>query len=307
MQKLQDEDVSSFKGYLRITPTMFDDILQRLAPRIQKRDTRLRNAIPAGLKLALTLKYMATGDWYASLAFDFRVSQQSVCNFIPEVCTALLGEYKNECLAIPTTPEEWHQVAAEFERRWNMPHTLGALDGKHVAIKTPAGSGSLYHSYKGYFSIVLLALVDANYKFIWCDLGGLGFMSDCQIFNDSELKECMDDNSIGFPPPSPITNDDRNMPYFIVANDAFPMRTNLMKPYRRHNLSHSQVFNYRLSRARRIVENAFVILSTRWQCLANTMLQCPAIVRQIVSACECMQNLRNLAECCQIMPDVFPE
>ena len=78
------------KGYLRITPTMFDDILQRLAPRIQKRDTRFHNAIPSGLKLALTLRYMATGDCYASLAFDFRVGQQSVCNFVPEVCTALL-------------------------------------------------------------------------------------------------------------------------------------------------------------------------------------------------------------------------
>ena len=200
---------------------MFNDILQRLAPRIQKRDTRFCNAIPAGLKLALTLRYMATGDCYASLACDFCVGQQSVCNFDPEVCTTLLDEYKNKCLAIPTTPEEWHQIAAEFERRWTMPHTLGALDCKHVAIKKPAGSGSLYHDYKGYFSIVLLALVHANYKFICCDLGGLGFMSDCKIFNDSELKECMDDNSISFPPPSPITNDDRNMPYLniIVADD----------------------------------------------------------------------------------------
>ena len=89
MQELQDEDVSSFKGYLRITPTMFDDILQRHAPRIKKRDTRF-HIIQAGLKLALTLRYMATGDCYASLAFDFRVGQQSVCNFVLEVCTTLL-------------------------------------------------------------------------------------------------------------------------------------------------------------------------------------------------------------------------
>lgn len=189
---------------------MFDDILQRVTPRIQKKDTRFRDALPAGLKLAKTLRYMASGDTYVSLAYDFRVASESVCHFVPEVCTALLQVYKDEVLAIPNTPDAWREVAAQFERRWNMPHTLGALDGKHVEIKKPPGSGSLYHNYKGFFSIVLLALVDANYKFIWCDIGGMGFMSDCQIFNDSELKECMDDNSIGFPPPSPITNDDRD-------------------------------------------------------------------------------------------------
>ena len=70
-----------------------------------------------------------------------------------------------------------------------------------------------------------MVLVDANYKFMtW------GYMSDCQIFNNSKLKQCMYDNSISFPQILPFTNDDRGMPYFIVGDDAFPIMTNLMKP-----------------------------------------------------------------------------
>ena len=90
---------------MRITRTIFYDILQRLSPRIQKKDTRFRNAIPAGLKLAMTLRYMISGDTYASLAYDLRVAVESVCHFIPEDSIALLQEFKDEVLAIPKTPK----------------------------------------------------------------------------------------------------------------------------------------------------------------------------------------------------------
>ena len=103
MQELRNEDVSSFKRYLRITPTMFDDKLQRLTPHIQKQDTRFRNALPVGLKLAMTLRYMATGDSYVSLAFDFRVAAESLGKFLQEVCNVLLDEYKGEVMDIPNT------------------------------------------------------------------------------------------------------------------------------------------------------------------------------------------------------------
>ena len=99
--------ITSFKRYLRITPTMFGDILTPLTPRSVKKDSRFRNALPAGLKIAVTLRYIASGDTYASLAFDFRVASESVCHFVPEVCTALLQDYKDEVLAIPNIHKAW--------------------------------------------------------------------------------------------------------------------------------------------------------------------------------------------------------
>lgn len=105
MQELRDEDVGSFKRYLRITPAMFDEILQRVTPRIQMQNTKFRGAFPAGLKLAVTLRYMATGETYASIAYDFRTASEGICNFIPEVCGALSDEYEEEVLGCPLTPD----------------------------------------------------------------------------------------------------------------------------------------------------------------------------------------------------------
>ena len=81
----------------------------------------------------------------------------------------------------------------------------GALDGKHVALKKPKTSGALYHNYKGFFSIVMLALVDGQYKFRWVDAGTDGSCSDAQIFNACQLKRRIEDGRIGFPDPAPIT------------------------------------------------------------------------------------------------------
>lgn len=205
------------------------------------------------------------------------------------------NEYKHEAISCPTTQDEWRVIFEDFQRRWNVPHACGALDGKHVAIRCPSKTGSLFHNYKGFFSVVLRALVDAEYKFLWIDIGGFGSMSDAQICNDSKLKDCLEDGTIGFPNSDPMPNDSQNMPYFILSDDAFGLRTYFMKPYSQRGLIHEQLItNYRISRARRVIENAFGILAQKWQLLLTTMMQQPDIVRLIVESCVCLNNMMRV-------------
>jgi len=79
---------------------------------------------------------------------------------------------------LPLTAEEWLKCSENFYKQWNFPHCVGALDGKHLVMQAPANSGSYYYNYKGTFSIVLLAVVDAEYKFLYVDVGCNGRVSD---------------------------------------------------------------------------------------------------------------------------------
>ncbi len=293
--ELRNEDTASFINFMRMPPEMFDEILARVGPRITKQHTRYREPIEPGLKLALTLRHLASGSKYASMKFGWRVPHNTQSLIVREVCKAIIDEYRDEVMTCPTTPEGWRVIADQFLERWNFPHTCGALDGKHIACRCPPQSGSLYYNYKGFYSIVLMALVDADYKFIWADLGGMGSASDAQIYNNSELKEGTEGGTIGFPDPEPFPNCEKAVPYFLIGDDAFALRPTMMKPYSTRGMTnHERIFNYRLSRARRVVENAFGILANRFQVLLTTMQHHPSTVKLIVFTCMVLHNLMRI-------------
>ena len=161
----------------------------------------------------------------------------------------------------PTNPEDWKKIEEIFRNIWNVPHAVSALNEKHIAVKKSKKSGSEYFNYKGYFSLVLLALVNANYKFQWVNLGASGSSSDAQIFNRSKLKRRIENVTLGLPPPEPLGPGGPNLHYFLLGDDAFALMPWLVKPYSRRQLTREvRIVNYRISRGRKVVENSFGIL-----------------------------------------------
>ena len=136
------------------------------------------------------------------------------------------------------------------------PHAVSALDGKDIAIKKPKKSGNEYFNYKGYFSEVLSALVDADFKFLWVNMGASGSSSDAQIFNRGKLKRRIENGTLGLPPPEPLGpgGGGANLHYFLLGDDTFALVPWLVKPYSRQQLTREErIANYRISSGRRVV------------------------------------------------------
>nr|CAI5835972.1 unnamed protein product [Callosobruchus analis] len=211
--------------------------------------------------------------------YNTRIHESIISKFVPEVCTAIYKHLKGKYLRTPRTAEEWLKVAEDYEEKWNFPHCIGALDGRHITFSAPISSGSFYHNYKGTDSIGLLGLVDAHYRFIYINVGVNGRVSDGGVFNATGLsKKCE------------MVGRTTKAPYVIVADEAFPLLANLLKPYPQRMLSYeNRIFNYRLCRARRLVECGFGILANRWRVLLNKIHLGPEKVELITLMCSFTQ------------------
>ena len=101
----------------------------------------------------------------------------------------------------------------------------------------------------------------------------------------STLFKAIDANLCNLPPPRSLAGYENILPHVIVADAAFPLTEYIMKPYAQRLLTkESCIFNYRLSRARRIVENAFGILTNRFRIFLSPMLLSPENVEKITLA-----------------------
>ena len=129
------------------------------------------------ISLFFFYRFLATGASQKHLSFSFRLGHTTVGKILRETLP-MLWKYLLPITLPPPSTEMWQKIAADFSSVWQLPNCIGALDGKHVKIRAPANSGSEFYNYKGYFSIILLAVYDAKYRLILIDIGASGRHSD---------------------------------------------------------------------------------------------------------------------------------
>ena len=147
----------------------FDSVSDMVPCRFLIKSGHLQKRINT-LWIIFTFSYLASGDSINGLATRFRLGNSTVQEIIKNTCDAIWEELAPTELK-PPTAEDWQRIESRFAQRWNFPNCVGALDGKHIVIQAPNNSGSMFYNYKGTFSVMLMALVDADYKFTYVDIG----------------------------------------------------------------------------------------------------------------------------------------
>lgn len=165
------------------------------------------------------------------------------------------------------------------------------LLGKHVTINHPREHGSLYFNYQKTHSIVLMAITDADYKFVYVDVGCNGRMSDGGVWKRSDLGVALETGTVELPEQRNLPLSETPCKYFFVADDAFSLKEYIMKPYSGRGLGEEEgICNYRISRGRRVVENSFGILCKRFPIFYKPLPVKPEKATHVVLAAVALHN-----------------
>ncbi|XP_055708647.1 uncharacterized protein LOC129804905 [Phlebotomus papatasi] len=276
-----------FKLFTRMSIKQFDFLSKKIRSRIAKSESH-RVPIPPDARLMITLRYLATGDSFPTLSNEYLTGISTISGIVNEVCEAIWEVFAPKYIF---WPKDLDNIAEKFEVLHKFPHCCGAVDGKHVRIQKPSQSGGVYYNFKGYHSIVLLGICDAECNFIFVSIGSYGSQSDSSVFNYSEIGRAINNKEICWPTPKNLPNSTIPYNYFIIGDEAFPLSENLLRPYSGQNLPvDKENFNKRLSIARNTIERTFGILSNRFRILRGEIRTLPKHAESFVKACVTLHN-----------------
>ncbi|KAL6420934.1 hypothetical protein ACFW04_013613 [Cataglyphis niger] len=226
-------------------------------------------------------RFLAHGNSVRSKSWDFRIGKSTIYKIIYETCDAIWQALQAQYLPKPLQ-EKMGKGNRWILKQMDFPNYIGALDGKHITIQASPNSNSLNHNYKRFFSFILMAISDANYKFIWIDVGDYSSNSDDGVWANSNIGQSLESDTGNIPSLKLLPGTTTLLPCTLVGDETYP---------RKSLISDSQrIFNYRLSRARQIIKNAFGILVSRWRILTRSIQCKEEITHKIVLALVVLHN-----------------
>ncbi|XP_036340253.1 putative nuclease HARBI1 [Rhagoletis pomonella] len=253
---------------------------------MERRNTHYRKAIVLEKRVAIALYALGSSAEYRTMANMFGVGKSTVGRILIEFCHEVWKflwplYLKN----FPMTEVKLREFINGFQSL-GFPQVLGAIDGCHIEVHPAREDAIDYHNYKGWYSTVLLALVDARCRFIYINVGSPGRCNDSAIFESSHLKNEFLQCSLYKDMSKQISG--VNFPVVLLGDSAFKLDEHLMKPFP-FNIDQSlqqKKINFALSKCRRVVENAFGHLKARFRRvgkgLDNQMVNTTSIIKASV-------------------------
>ncbi|XP_072172560.1 uncharacterized protein [Diadema setosum] len=281
-----------WRKHFRMSRDTFEYIAEQLRPLLDKRTPNgQRRTIHYKKRLAIVLWWLATPTEYRSLATLFGIGISTLCNLTREVCHAIKETLLHQYISLPSG-HRLQETIHGFERR-GFPQCAGAIDGTHLPIIAPCDSPADYHNRKGWHSIILQAIVDHNYCFTDINIGWPGRTHDARVLANSDFYHRAENEGQLFPVQHNRMINGVEVPVVIIGDPAYPLKRWLMKafPNTGHLTRNQQNFNFRLSSARMVVENAFGRLKGRWRRLLKRNDVDTAFASEVAAVCCVLHNI----------------
>ena len=270
---------SLWKRHFRVSRQTFDYLCRIVSLDIQRQNTRVRQAIPVQKRVAIVLWRLGSGNSYRSTGITFGIGKSSaikICHSFSEA----INRRKNDFIFFPNHEDDVQETINKFAEKVD----LGAIDGTHVEIKAPLLSPADCCNRKQKYSIVTQAVAGSRMLLMDISTGWPGSIHDARVLRLSRIFREIENGTILTRPVEVING--TNVRPLILGDPAYSLCPRLMTAFSTTGAltAAQQRFNYRLSKARVIIERAFGKLKSRWRCLLK-QLEKSCVPKTIITCC----------------------
>lgn len=279
---LDDED---FRKRYRVTKQTFNFLVHLFEQQLEKTSNR-NHPLKSNEQLLLALRFYATGSFQMLESDLYGVHQTTVCRCVHRV-SKLIASLAPLYIKFPTEAE-FEKLKTKFFNMHGFPGVIGLIDGTHVQIEKPSNSSSeLYRNRKGVFSINVQIMMDCDFNIRDIVCRWYGSAHDSRIFNNSRLKERMEQLQEGM---------------WLLGDSGYPCLPYLLTPYLSPSNRSQEAFNVSHKSTRNLIERGFGIWKRRFPAikyvLRTKLYNCPSII----VACAVLHNICIL-QCDQFFID----
>ncbi|CAH1957899.1 unnamed protein product [Acanthoscelides obtectus] len=189
-----------FQNFYRMSRECFYNVLALVKEGLEKRSTNFREPICPEERLLITLRYFASGCSFKALSYYFVKGHSTVRAVVHQTAKVIWEKLQPKYMPVPTTAK-WMQIADRFHSLWNLPNCIGSID-----------------------------VADADGMFVTVDVGEYGRNSDGRALMNSNFGRALQSSNLDLPQPRPIPGDVKQIPFYFTADEAFPLKKNIIKP-----------------------------------------------------------------------------
>ncbi|XP_030380143.1 uncharacterized protein LOC115628264 [Scaptodrosophila lebanonensis] len=179
--------------FLAITESQFRYLVQKLEPIIsQYAPQRKKKSFSAEERLAITLKYLATGEVHSCRNYCFRASKFVINEMIANICLGFYEHLKDQYVQLPKTDEQWRNAATDMERKHNLPQCVGNLFMRSIQLQSNAAGGSGASDDRKRAPIIFTGIVDAENNFQYVNVERATNSRPNDIYNQTTAVELLE-------------------------------------------------------------------------------------------------------------------
>ncbi|XP_041039649.1 putative nuclease HARBI1 isoform X2 [Carcharodon carcharias] len=242
-----------------------------------KPSSKCLTALTVPMKVTIALNFFACGSLQSDTGDMCNISQSAARTCIHQVTEAIFRR-ASDFIHFDMSPVRMKERSLAFYEIAGFPEVIGAIDGTHVPLKPPKDQPVSFVNRKGFHSLNVMIVCDAQMKILTVNADNRGSAHDSFVLANSRLHRAMS--------ASP------GLTGWLLGDEDYPLRTWLMTPYRGTRSKAQERYNRAHVTTRKVVEKAVGALKSRFRCLRSggTLQYSPVKVSKIVVVCCALHN-----------------